>query len=122
MANPPWWAPACGTITATAPCRFSPPLTSGYQPKTPRPPPVQKTKAPKTTIMNPRHPDRLTLCLSAALLALSTMGAAAQQTQQPAAAQPAASQNEAGKANGAASESANGQSQEEPDTLILSDT
>lgn len=72
--------------------------------------------------MNPRHPDRLTLWLSAALLALSTMGAAAQQAQQPAAAQAAASQNEAGKANGAAPESANGQSQEEPDTLILSDT
>ncbi|WP_413817067.1 lipopolysaccharide transport periplasmic protein LptA [Pusillimonas sp.] len=50
------------------------------------------------------------------------MGAAAQQAQQPAAAQPAASQDQAGKANGAASESANGQSQEEPDTLILSDT
>jgi len=70
--------------------------------------------------MNPRHPDRLTLWLSTALLALSTMGAAAQQAQQPAAAQPAASQDQAGKANGAAS--ANGQSQEEPDTLILSDT
>jgi len=65
--------------------------------------------------MNPRHPD-LTLWLSAALLALSSMGAAAQQ---PAAAEPVAPQEQ--PASAAPAQPAGGQ-QEEPDTLILSDT
>src|SRR5690606_10927232 len=58
----------------------------------------------------------LTLWLSAALLALSSMGVAAQQAE-PRAAQPATPQGQA-----AAAESADGQPQQEPDTLILSDT
>src|SRR5690554_8050888 len=91
--NPPWWARACGTITPSAHFRFFRPATCGSPPKTPRAP-VQKTKAPKKTTMNPRPSDRLYLWLCAAALALATTAASAQQ---------------------AAPE-------EEPDTLILSDT
>src|SRR5690606_29530055 len=69
--------------------------------------------------MNPRHPDRLSLSLCAAAFGLASAGAAAQQAAQPdaeparaAPVQPAAD----------AAPQASGSSQEEPDTLILSDT
>lgn len=71
--------------------------------------------------MNPRNPDRLSLWLSAAVLALASMAVAAQPATRPSAAKPAApAPAQAGAPAKPASEK--GQTQEEPDTLILSDT
>src|SRR3546814_4345892 len=61
-------------------------------------------------MMNPRHPDRMSLWLSAALLALASMGSTAQTAPKPS------------SGDSAPAAASGKQSQEEPDTLILSDT